>query len=338
MSEDLSKKLEPESEGFGDAVSWLMGSKKIPVTRLNCRLLQNKGVELWVARLDQVDPLISGNKWFKLKYNLVEALDQRASHIVSFGGAYSNHLHALAAACYRLGLKSTAVLRGELVSPLNPTLSDCESWGMSFLPVTRAEYREKTSPSFIQRLHEQLGMFYMVPEGGSNALAVKGMSEVVATILKSVGSFDYLCCAVGSGGTLSGLVAGAGSSIKCVGYSAIKGGQYVQGDIQALLDQYQEGLNRPVDVALCDAGKGFEIVHDYHFGGFARVQPELLNFMKWFECRFDIPLEHVYTAKMLYGIFDQIKLGCFERGQRIVALHTGGLQGRRGMDSALLSL
>ncbi len=318
-----------------DVVSWLTSAKIIPVTQLNCTLLKSKGVELWVARLDLVDPLISGNKWFKLKFNLIQALNQGATHIVSFGGAYSNHLHALAAACYRLGLKSTAVLRGELVSPLNPTLSDCEAWGMNFLPVSRAQYRQKTSPQFIQRLHDQLGMFYMVPEGGSNALAVQGVSEVVDAIFDSIGSFDYLCCAVGSGGTLSGLVAGAKSPVKCVGYSALKGGQYIESDIERLLAQLRAGA---AGAKSCEEGGSFDIVHDYHFGGFAKVRPELLDFIKWFECSFDIPLEHVYTAKMLYGIFDQIKLGCFERGQRIVALHTGGLQGRRGMDKTQYSI
>ena len=330
MSEGAIGYLGSERKVSGDVVSWLTSTKPIPLTRLNSTLLSAKGVELWVARLDLVDPFISGNKWFKLKYNLMEALDRGATHIVSFGGAYSNHLHALASACYRLGLKSTAVIRGELIFPLNPTLSDCESWGMSFLPVTRTQYREKTSPKFIQQLHEQLGMFYMVPEGGSNVLAVKGVSEVVPAICDSVGSVDYLCCAVGSGGTLSGLVAGAGLHVKCVGYSAIKGGQYIQGEILALLDSYQEGSS--------EVDRVFDIVHDYHFGGFAKVRPELLDFIKWFEFRFGIPLEHVYTAKMLYGVFDQIKQGCFERGQRIVALHTGGLQGRRGIGSSPISL
>lgn len=333
MSEKIIEAVEFEGKVSGDGgdVSWLTDAKKIPLAQLDCTLLKANGVELWVARLDQVDPLISGNKWFKLKYNLMQALAQGATHVVSFGGAYSNHLHALAAACYRLGLKSTAVLRGELISPLNPTLSDCKAWGMSFIPVTRAQYREKTSPQFIQQLHDQLGSFYLVPEGGSNALAVKGVSEVVDTISNSMGSFDYLCCAVGSGGTLSGLVTGAKSSVKCVGYSAIKGGQYIEGDIKELLKQYQMSSGGLVDEGAVEQGGRFDIVHDYHFGGFAKVKPELLDFLKWFEHRFNIPLEHVYTAKMMYGIFDQIKLGCFDRGQRIVALHTGGLQGLRGI-------
>lgn len=333
MPEDTVEGCETKPGLRSKDVSWLTERKAIPVVQLHCKLLDDAGVELWVARLDQVDPLISGNKWFKLKYNLIDALDQRAHHIVSFGGAYSNHLHALAAACFRLDLNSTAILRGELVSPLNPTLSDCKSWGMGFLPVTRAQYREKTSPQFIMQLREQLGEIYMVPEGGSNVLAVKGMSEVAPAIVSAVGPFDYLCCAVGSGGTLSGLVAGADSSVKCIGYSAIKGGQYIEDDVRGLLHQYEVYSGRSVEVA-----RAVNIVHDYHFGGFAKTRPALSSFIEWFERCFDIPLEHVYTAKMLYGIFDQIKTGWFDRGQRIVALHTGGLQGRRGLNNSSPSL
>lgn len=330
MAEGELQKLQDDEVGNG--ACWLSSAKQVPIARLDCDLLSAHGIELSVARLDLVDPQISGNKWFKLKYNLIEALNQGATHIVSFGGAYSNHLHALAAACFRLGLKSTAVLRGELVTPLNPTLHDCKSWGMEFLPVTRTQYREKSSPQFIQQLHDQLGAFYLVPEGGSNALAVKGVAEVVPAIVAEIGVFDYLCCGVGSGGTLSGLIAGAGSPVKCIGYSAIKGGQYIEGQIKELLAQYQMS-----DGSIDDESVVVDIVHDYHFGGFAKVQPELISFMTWFESSFDIPLEHVYTAKMLYGLFDQIKAGRFSRGQRIVALHTGGLQGRRAIAGNIIS-
>ena len=316
-----------------DNHAWLTESKPIPLTALNDPILEASGIELSVARLDLVDPLISGNKWFKLKYNLIEALAQGASHIVSFGGAYSNHLHALAAACHRLDLKSTAILRGELITPLNPTLSDCNTWGMNFRPVTRAQYREKATPQFIQQLKNQLGAFYLVPEGGSNVLAVKGMSEVAEIIIQNADQYDYLCAPVGSGGTLAGLVAGAKGAIKCIGYSAIKGGQYIEEDIRGLLCQYQRDfrLGEHVDDSLYSNEWVVDINHDYHFGGFAKTKPELMSFAAWFEQCFSIPLEHVYTAKMFYGLFDQIKAGRFKPGQRIVALHTGGLQGLRGI-------
>ena len=309
----------------GGGVSWLLEPPATPLEKLENDLLDAYGVELWVVRLDLVDPLISGNKWFKLKYNLIQACEQDASHIVSFGGTFSNHLHALAAACYRLKLKSTGVLRGEVVLPLNPTLSDCKSWGMNFHPVTRAQYREKTSHGFIQHLRDQLGQFYLVPEGGSNALAVKGMSEVALDVHGKLDRCDYLCCAVGSGGTLAGLVSGSSSNTKCIGYSALKGADYLKREIDALINQLQSvsgGLSQPE----------YSIVHSYHFGGFAKVKAELLSFIEWFEEQFDIPLEQIYTAKMFYGIFDQIKSGYFKKGQRIVAVHTGGLQGRRGIE------
>ncbi|WP_250658717.1 1-aminocyclopropane-1-carboxylate deaminase/D-cysteine desulfhydrase [Alkalimarinus coralli] len=311
-----------------EGVSWLLEPPAIPLEKLEHDLLDSSGVELWVARLDLVDPLISGNKWFKLKYNLIQACEQDASHIVSFGGAFSNHLHALAAACYRLKLKSTGVLRGEIVLPLNPTLSECQAWGMNFYPVTRAQYREKTSPEFIQRLRDRFGQFYLAPEGGSNVLAVKGMSEVALDVHGKLDRCDYLCCAVGSGGTLAGLVAGSSASTKCIGYSALKGANYLKHDIDALINQYQSLSG---EVSLPD----YSIDHSYHFGGFAKVKEELLTFIEWFEGQFDIPLEQIYTAKMFYGIFDQIKAGYFKNGQRVVAVHTGGLQGRRGIERAL---
>lgn len=308
------------------SIDWLMEPKQIPLTKIEDKILTSQGVELWVARLDLVHPYISGNKWFKLKYNLIHALQSGHSHIVSFGGAFSNHLHALAAACSYLGLASTGVIRGEVLYPLNPTLSDCEAWNMSFLPVTRMQYREKTSASFLHMLEERLGSFCLVPEGGSNLLALKGMSEVAETIFETLGHCDYLCCAVGSGGTIAGLTLGVGTVGQCIGFSALKGADYMTSEIGSLLSRYQQ------EYATAE-GAPWQLNHDYHFGGFARVRPELIEFIGQFERAFNIPLEPVYTGKMLYGVFDQIKKGAFKRGSRIVAIHTGGLQGRRGMAS-----
>ncbi len=309
---------------FNDSANWLTEPKAIPVIRLKDPLFDLHGVELWVARLDLVHPYISGNKWFKLKNNLLDAIRLEHRHIVSFGGAFSNHLHALAAACHYLDIKSTGVLRGELIQPLNPTLSDCEAWGMSFLPVTRAEYREKNSVEFYENIEAKLGRFYLIPEGGSNVLALKGVAESAKIIIDSVGGADYLCSAVGSGGTLAGLTVGAESSVKCVGFSALKGAEYIEQEIDALIKEYYLRYGGKFSSV-------HRVVHDYHFGGFAKTRPELISFMLEFEGLFDIPLEHVYTAKMFYGIFDQIRQGGFERGSRIVAVHTGGLQGRRGL-------
>ncbi len=281
--------------------------------------LRQAGVQLLVKREDLVHPVISGNKWHKLRYNLEAARSQGHHTLLSFGGAYSNHIHALAAAGRAAGFNTIGVIRGECYEPLNPTLQFAADQGMRLHYLNRREYRRKSSPELLDGLRRLFGAFYPIPEGGSNALAVKGCREIVADIDQP---FDIIATACGTGGTLAGLVAGLEGRAQALGFAVLKGGAFLRDEVAALL---QSAAEPPFG--------NWSINPDYHFGGYAKVKPELLAFMADFEARHAIPLEPVYTAKMLFGLFDLIAQGFFPRGTTIVAIHTGGLQGRATLPS-----
>ena len=285
-----------------------------PLQVLHDDVLAHADVTVMVKRIDLVHPIISGNKWYKLKYNLENAQQQGCRQILSFGGAYSNHIHALAGACKAIGLDSIGVIRGERSSLLNDTLKFAEGCGMRLHYLNRADYRLKDSPKVIHQLQQRFGDFYLLPEGGSNALALKGVAELVDELGDD---FDLLCCACGSGGTLAGLIAGLAGRKSLEGYSALKGADFLYGDIRRLLAAggYQDTDNWGLNL-------------DYHFGGFAKTTPELLNFIHSFTERHDIPLEPLYTGKLFYGLYERIAQGVYPRGIRIIALHSGGMQGR----------
>ncbi len=295
----------------------MMQPADAPLQSLTSPLLDLAGVELQVKRLDLVHPIVSGNKWYKLKYNLREAQSLGYQTVLSFGGAYSNHIHAMAGACKALGLGSIGIIRGEPHHLLNTTLAFAEQCGMQLHYLNRNDYRQKHTSAVIDQLCQQYGDFYLVPEGGSNALALQGVAEVVSELPSE---FDILCCACGSGGTLAGLIKGLAGSKHLLGFSALKGGDFLYDDISHLLAV--SGVDDPGNWA---------INLDYHFGGFAKTRPELIEFIYGFEQAFDIPLEPLYTGKLFYGLFDLIERGYFERGSRIIALHSGGLQGRASL-------
>ncbi len=288
-----------------------------PLQKLNSDQLNRAGVTLWVKRLDLVHPLVSGNKWYKLKYNLLAAKEEGATTILSFGGAYSNHIHALAAACQMLGFASIGVIRGERHTPLNPTLTFAQRCGMRLHYLNRADYRLKHTHLIQQQLKAEYGDPYIVPEGGSNALALKGVAELIAELGDD---YDRLCCACGSGGTLAGLIAGLVGRKQLEGFAALKGGGFLSTDVRRLL----------ANGAYVDPGN-WHINLDYHFGGFAKTTPQLLAFIQQFEMEHGIPLEPLYTGKLFYGLFERIVTGVYPRGTRIIALHSGGLQGRDTM-------
>ena len=288
-----------------------------PLQPLQSTLLDEHGVTLAVKRLDLVHPVISGNKWYKLKYNLLYAKQQGYRTVLSFGGAYSNHIHALAGACAELGLRAIGVIRGEPHHPLNATLQFAVQQGMKLHYMSRSEYRNKHTGEVIDQLRAQFGDFYLIPEGGSNSLALRGVAELVAELDNS---FDLLCCACGSGGTLAGLIAGLQGDKAVEGFAALKGADFLHQDVNRLL---LEGEYPGWD--------NWQLQLDYHFGGFAKTTPELLEFIRRFEEEHMIPLEPLYTAKMFFGLFERIAQGAYPAGTRIVALHTGGLQGRESL-------
>ncbi len=285
-----------------------------PLQEVEDKNLDKAGVRLLIKREDLVHPIISGNKWHKLKYNLKAAKAQQHNTLLSFGGAYSNHIHALAGVGKSYGFNTIGIIRGEAYSPLNPTLQFAVDHGMQLHYLSRSDYRHKHEPEILDQLKAHFGEFYLIPEGGSNALAVKGCQEIVDDIDIP---FDVITSPCGTGGTLSGLIAGLEGKKKALGFAVLKGAHFLQDDISQLLHD----ANKP-------RFENWEVNLDYHFGGYAKKNPDLINFIDEFEAKHIIPLEPIYTGKMMYGLFDLIRQGKFSRGTTIVAIHTGGLQGK----------
>jgi len=288
---------------------------KTNIEELKSQFFEQSEVRVLIKREDQNHSFVSGNKWWKLKYNLEEAFKAGKTTLLTFGGAYSNHIYATAAAAHELGLKSIGIIRGEETLPLNATLSFAKARGMQLHYVSREAYRSKTKTSFIEQLHKQYGDFYLIPEGGANELAVKGCAEF-AEQLKHEVHFDYLCLPMGTGGTIAGMIEGLDESKKVIGFPSLKGATFLEDEIKKYTSK-----------------KNWQLVYDYHFGGYAKVTKELTEFMDQFEKQFNIPLDPIYTSKMVFGIMDLIKKKFFEAGSTILAIHTGGLQGRAGFNS-----
>lgn len=267
-------------------------------------------VHVTIKRLDQIHPKISGNKFFKLKYNFLEAQARGCKHIITFGGAYSNHIAATAYAAHLFGFQSIGIIRGEELAtrPLNHTLATAQHFGMQLQFVSREKYRLKETEEFIQALKQTYPESYIIPEGGSNDLAIQGCIEILSE--HDLQDYDVICCAVGTGGTITGLINASSEHQQILGFSALKG------DFLAK------------EVALKTHKKNWKITDAYCCGGYAKTTVELLQFIKKFEQKHQIPLEHIYTGKMLFGILDLIKKECFEENTRILVIHSGGLQGR----------
>jgi 1-aminocyclopropane-1-carboxylate deaminase len=263
---------------------------------------------LFLKRDDLLHPLVSGNKWRKLRYNLEEARQQGLSTLLTFGGAFSNHLYATAAAGRVFGFQTIGVVRGEelAAAPLNTTLAFCQSQGMQLHFVSRDTYRQKDSPTYIAQLMDRFGPCYVVPEGGTNELAIRGAAEIMPEIINQAGAApDFVCCSVGTGGTVQGLARTAPSATTVLGFLALKAPSF--------------------ELPLPANGR---LEKTYHFGGYAKTTPQLLEFIREFEQRTGVRIEQVYTGKMLYGIYDLARQGFFPAGATVVAIHTGGLQGR----------
>ncbi|ELR69784.1 1-aminocyclopropane-1-carboxylate deaminase [Fulvivirga imtechensis AK7] len=275
-----------------------------------------KEVRLFIKREDKIHPYISGNKWRKLKYNLEYARQQNFSTLLTFGGAYSNHIYATAAAAKEYGFKSIGIIRGEEHLPLNPTLSFASQQGMHLHYMDRSTYRRKHDTEVIGPLTEKYGRFYLLPEGGTNLLAIKGASEIVN---EEVRQFDYVCTPVGTGGTIAGIISGMNGRGRVMGFSALKG-DFLKHDVQKLLQLYEK---HPLT--------NWDIKTSYHFGGYAKVSPVLFGFIDEIYKKHQIPLDPIYTGKMMFGIYDMIRSGEFAPKTKILTIHTGGLQGVEGM-------
>jgi 1-aminocyclopropane-1-carboxylate deaminase len=293
-------------------------SGNTPIVRIVDSQLDESGVEVCIKREDLLDQYISGNKFRKLKYNVIEAANLGHDTLLTFGGAYSNHIHALAYAGMIYNFKTIGIIRGELTLPLNPTLQDARKFGMRLCYVSRANYRDKDHPAFIEKLIEDFGKFFLVPEGGSNTNAVRGCTDIVD---ETVVGFDYICCTVGTGGTLAGIIAGMDNNKNVLGFPVLKNGGFLKDTITRLLTDY---TTKYFD--------NWQLMLNYHFGGYAKFDQSLVSFINQFKSLQGIPLDPIYTGKLMYGIFDLVKEGFFKRGDRILAIHTGGLQGIAGFN------
>lgn len=275
---------------------------------------ERAGVRLFIKRDDLIHPMVSGNKWRKLKYILQDAQTRGFKTLLTFGGAWSNHLYATAAAGNALGLETIGIVRGEeYQEKMTGTLQFCAAQGMALYFISRTDYRLKSEPDFLEFLNIQFDNPYLIPEGGSTALALPGVSELVTEVEVQLGCKPYYyALAAGTGGTAAGILA---TSAKTLAFSALKNGGFLRKEILDLAKQE-------------DVEQYLQLITDYHFGGYAKTKPKLLQFIQQFEQNHSILLEHVYTGKMLYGLYDLMEKGFFRKGTTIVAIHTGGLQGR----------
>lgn len=284
--------------------------------RLNqsIKKVYSNAITVVIKREDLIHPFVSGNKFRKLKYNLLEAKKKHYETLLTFGGAFSNHIAAVAYAGKENGFKTIGIIRGEELQNKiidNPTLLFAQNCGMQLEFISREAYRSKSEPSFLDGLKQQFGDFYHIPEGGTNLLAIQGCEEILTT---EDAEFDYICCSIGTGGTISGIINSVLPHQKVLGFPALKG------------DFLNEEIRNFVH------NDNWELITEYHFGGYAKVNEVLIQFINQFYAENQIPLDPIYTGKMVFGVIDLIQKNYFPAGSKILLIHTGGLQGIQGMN------
>lgn len=276
------------------------------------------GITLRVKRDDLLHPVISGNKWRKLKHALLPAIEANTKHIISFGGGFSNHIHALSYCCQQLNIQFTAIIRGDYSQNPSPMLQDLLNWHANIQYVDRKTYQQRAEPDYLKTLQQKYPTALLIPEGGSQREALQGVAEIVDELCHP---YDYVLAPVASGGTLAGLTTGISkyaelTDCKILGIAVLKGEGYLEQLVADLLVE-EEHL------------KNWQINHDYHFGGYAKSNDELTQFCRDFFQQTEIKIEPVYSGKLFFALRDLIANGYFPDGSRILALHTGGLQGAR---------
>lgn len=273
----------------------------------------SKEINVSVLRLDKIHPVISGNKWFKLRYYINEAKEQKAKKIVTFGGAWSNHIIATAAACHLNGITAAGIIRGESPPVLSSTLARAKEYGMELFFLSREEYRKKKIPSELQQPYH-----YFIPEGGAGPPGIKGASEIPRYCS---GMYTHYCCAVGTGTMMAGLIKATSAQQKVIGISVMKNNHDLEKNIR-------ESANTKT--------KEWTVIHDYHFGGYAKYNPALIHFMNELYRIYNIPSDFVYTGKLFFAIADLIKTGFFPAGSSLLLVHSGGLQGNDSLEKGTL--
>ena len=263
------------------------------------------GYRIGILRLDLIHPEISGNKWFKLKYNLAQGKKENKNSIITFGGAFSNHIAATAVACKLDDFKSIGIIRGEQTAANNPTLSLAQQNGMELLFVSRDEYSQKNNGAYLQRLRYMYPDAYIIPEGGDNRLGQKGCEEILT---KKTSNYKNIFCASGTGTTFKGISKSLLPNQNLTVINVLK---------------FEAETNEPQTT----------ILNNFHFGGYAKHTAELLEFKSWFEETFATPLDYVYTSKLFFAVFDLMKQNMLDKNQEILIIHCGGLQGNIGYEN-----
>lgn len=274
--------------------------------------LSTARIKVHTLRLDKIHPVISGNKWYKLQFYLQEAISQNKKAVVTYGGAYSNHIIATAAACRNIGIKSIGIIRGEAPKNCSDTLKNAIGLDMELHFVSREAYKNKTLPDVCKRSD-----YYVIPEGGYGALGAKG----VTTIPYDKTTFNIICCAAGTGTMMAGIINGKSGNSQIIGFSVLKNNINIEPAIRNLLTDKNYGLN---------------INHDFHFGGYAKHPPMLIDFMNELYSRTGIPTDFVYTAKLFYGVKKLIEANAFAKASNILIIHSGGLQGNLSLRKGTL--
>ncbi len=290
-----------------------------PLQVLQYPLFQRKNIQVYIKRDDLIHPVISGNKWRKLKYNLLNVLLQKQPAVLTFGGAYSNHIAATAYACMLLKLKSIGIIRGLDADENNPTLSAAIKCGMKIHKVSREEYKLKEDEDYIDKLRAKFGSFYLIPEGGANYYALHGCIEMLNEIETD---FDYIISACGTGTTLAGITLALNKNQQAIAIPVLKQGEFIGNEIKKRFFEFTYDAELSVELS-----EKVKLFTQYHFGGYAKTNQQLLDFMKHFSGITQVPLDYVYTGKMFYALCDLINQNYFAPGTKIIALHTGGLQG-----------
>jgi 1-aminocyclopropane-1-carboxylate deaminase len=292
-----------------------------PLIKLNDPLFKKAEIQVFAKRDDLIDKEISGNKWRKLKYNIKSA---NGLPILTFGGAFSNHIAATASAGSRLGIKSIGVIRGERTNPLNNTLQQAEDYGMHLHFVSRREYRLKNNPEFIESLPQLFGNFFLIPEGGANLFGVKGAREIINEIDVP---FDYLVSAMGTGATLAGMQIASKKNQVQIGIPVLKNGGFLKGEADLMVKDYCHYFNQK------SSGASFDLFANYHHGGYAKISDELISFMRYFYKQHNIKTDPVYSGKSAFAMYDLVKNNYFKKGTTVIWLHCGGLQGIEGIEN-----
>ena len=315
-------------------------SNNIPLQPIHDSITQKYGVQVYVLRTDQphpsfghlllkekrnrnnfLHPEISGNKLYKLKYNLEEAARQHKNTLLTFGGAFSNHIAATAAAGQEFNFNTIGIIRGEKYQTLNPTLKFASDCRMQLHYVSRTLYQNKKGLyEYVNKLFSEQDI-YIIPEGGNNNLGIEGCKEITKSIEIN---FDYVCCPCGTGATITGIILSLMNNQKAIGFQVLKADNYVKNEVLGWLEQFSNSTKNS------EQKKNWEINEEYHFGGYAKTKRELTDFIQQFENENNIPLDPIYTGKMMFGIYNQIQKKKFKKGETIIAIHTGGLQGNTG--------